>query len=323
MTKEQFLQLAKQHSLGHIGRELPSRIEYPASSNQYSESDRSISRRAQTAVCEEYGGSSAASRSVPPDSILASVARSPYVSQLMPTPLPESLRYLEVALRGLSALPSQELNEDADVTELESALRERVKGLTIREAQARIAEDAKALKAWLKRAGDNNGSGAWIVSFLSYRPGALARSLLTPPVKRPTRGAHETIIFETPEGWTPKPDDTDSSLTLRNGGKEVGSIASIKISSIGYYERQLDAAFAKPSHSEVSVKSSVQFGECHGQKYSYVRTAPIQIKSLRYILEVPGGAVEAVLGSEPGGTGFDEAAFEEKLHTLRIVPVPE
>jgi hypothetical protein len=238
-------------------------------------------------------------------------------------PLPDSLRYLEVALRRLSALPAQELNEDVDVTELESALRERVKGLSIREAQTRIAEDAKALRDWLKRAGDQNGSGAWVVSFLSYRPGALARSLLAshPKERKPT--VHETITFEVPEGWTAKPDETGPSLTLWKGETEMGTISSIKISSLGYYQRRLDATSAKPSHSEVSSKSWVQFGECHGQKYSYARTAPIVFKSVRYILEVPGGAVEAVHGSEPDGSEFHEASFEEKLHTLRIVPVAE
>jgi hypothetical protein len=44
------------------------------------------------------------------------------------------------------------------------------------------------------------------------------------------------------------------------------------------------------------------------------------LKSVRYVLEVPGGAVEAYHGSGPGGEYFDEVAFENKLETVRVTP---
>ena len=47
-------------------------------------------------------------------------------------------------------------------------------------------------------------------------------------------------------------------------------------------------------------------------------TEPVAFKIVRYVLEVPSGAVEAVHSSGPGGLDFDEAALEVRLHTLRV-----
>src|SRR5262245_40879755 len=99
----------------------------------------------------------------------------------MSTPLPAQLDYLDGVLQKLRALPKDEVDEDIDSTELESALRRRVSGLSIREARDRLSEDTKALKAWFKEASDSNGAGQWLIAFLSYMPGALVRSLLAPP----------------------------------------------------------------------------------------------------------------------------------------------
>jgi hypothetical protein len=239
----------------------------------------------------------------------------------MPTPLPDQLHYMESALRNLRAVPAEELNEDLDISELEAVLRERVKDLSIREAQSRIAEDRKALADWLERSGDENGSGAWVVGFLSYRPGTLARSLLGPPeAERPKPSPGPTIVFEPPEGWLVKQDGSASSITLWKEGKQLGGVSCIKSSSLALYRRRFDALTRDVSASERWTKSSVQFGECHGDKYRYTRTSPVLLKNARYVLEVPGGAVEAVHGSDPGGEDFYEALFEDTLHTLRVIP---
>jgi len=52
----------------------------------------------------------------------------------MATALPQQLRYLEPAFRQLANFPADQLNEDADVSMLEEALRDRLRGLNIRQA---------------------------------------------------------------------------------------------------------------------------------------------------------------------------------------------
>lgn len=184
----------------------------------------------------------------------------------MPIPLPAQLRYMESALRNLRSVPAEGLNEDLDISELEIALQSRIKGLSIREAQDRIAEDRKLLKDWFERSGDENGSGAWVVAYLSYRPGTLVRSLLASSevaqAKHPTT---PIIAFEPPEGWLVEQDDNDSSsIALSKDGKRLGAISSIKTSSLGLYRRRFDAMMRDVSASEKWEKSSVRYGECHG-----------------------------------------------------------
>jgi hypothetical protein len=119
----------------------------------------------------------------------------------MPTPLPTQLGYLESVLRKLRTLPPDEVNEHIDTSELRSALRERVVGLGIREAQDRLFEDRQALEAWFREAGDANGSSQWLTAFLGYRPGAMVRSLLAPPdAEGPKPASRGSIVFEPPEG---------------------------------------------------------------------------------------------------------------------------
>lgn len=239
----------------------------------------------------------------------------------MPAPLPKQLGYLESVLQMLHTLPADGVNEDIDTTTLESALRVRVSGLSIREAQDRLSEDRKALKAWFKEAGDPNGSGQWLLAFLGYMPGAMVRSLLAPPAaERPKPASRGSIVIEPPEGWLAKLDNDSSSLSLWKDGQQVGGIGIIKSTSLGLYRRRYDAMSQSVSPSESWTKSVVQLGECRGVKYSYSSSAPVVLKSVRYLLEVPGGVVEACYGSNPGGEDFDEVAFEDKLRTLRVIP---
>ena len=237
----------------------------------------------------------------------------------MPTSLPTQLGYLDSVLQKLRALPADEVNEDIDSTELESALRGRVSGLSIREAQDRLSEDRKALKVWFKEAGDPNGSGQWLIAFLSYMPGAMVRSLLAPPdAERPKPASRGRICVELPVGWSAKSDDSTSSLSLWRDGHQVGSIGIIKTTSLDFYRRRYDSMTQGASPSESWLKSTVQFEDCLGVKYSYSRSAPVILKSVRYVLEVPGGAVEACHGSDPGGQNFDEVAFEDAIKSVRV-----
>jgi hypothetical protein len=149
----------------------------------------------------------------------------------------------------------------------------------------------------------------------------MVRSLLGAPAPEgPKPASRGSIVFEPPEGWHATPDDASSSLSLWKDGQHVGGIGIIKNTSLGLYRRRYDAMSQSVSQSESWIKSSVQLGECRGDKYYYSRSAPVLLKSVRYLLEVPGGAVEAFHGGGPAGENFDETAFEDKLRRLRVIP---
>ena len=52
--------------------------------------------------------------------------------------LPIELDYLEQTAQELTKIPEEELNEDVDANSLDTALRERVKGLKLRDAVSRL-----------------------------------------------------------------------------------------------------------------------------------------------------------------------------------------
>ena len=138
--------------------------------------------------------------------------------------------------------------------------------------------------------------------------------------KVPPESLGSSIAFESPTGWTSEL--VSSSLHIRKGRKLLGEIRAID-----------DFSFKKTLHSnEVRERiqkqnalavdegwktSPAQFGDSHGFKFSYVQTEPWW-KRVQYLLEVPGGKVSVVLDGR--GKDFDEAAFEDKLKTLRISP---
>jgi hypothetical protein len=241
----------------------------------------------------------------------------------MTTTLPEQLRYLESTLRQLAKIPAEELDEEVvDVSMLEGALRNRIRGLSIRQAQERIKEDCKVLEGWLKNSGEGDGFGQWVVAFLSYRPGSLARRLLAPPEVLENL---PKISFEPPDGWTFEP--VPLSLHLLKGRKKMGAVTSIDASSLArmLHKNEFRDGIPGQSHNPLALpipivgkwtKSSVQFGEVRGHKFLYNQTAPVAWKSVQYLLEVPGGSVNIML--DDGGKNFDETDFEAKLHTLRI-----
>jgi hypothetical protein len=236
--------------------------------------------------------------------------------------LPDGLDYLRPALSELSALPAEELNEDVDLSGIEAALRERVKGLTIREVIELLKGDLVALKKLPKQSGNSQSAISFVIGVLSHRPGHLARRLLAPIQ---TAEPEPIIIFEPPDGWSAEP--ISPTLQIRVGRKKMGAIMVIDESTVEVLvhqnqirdERELRVRnrnpFAVPGEW---TKSPVRFGNAHGNKYLYTLAKPAPWKSVQYLLRVPGGAVDIVL--DANGKGFDESPFENKLHTLRIEP---
>jgi hypothetical protein len=236
--------------------------------------------------------------------------------------LADGLDYLRPALSELSALRAEELNEDVDLSGIEAALRERIKGLTIREAIERLKGDLVALKKWRKQSGNSDAAISFVIGVLSYRPGHLARRLLAPvQIAEP----QPIIIFEPPDGWSTEP--ISPTLQIRVGRKKIGAIMVIGESTVELLVHQNEIRddresrvrsrnpFAVPGEW---TKFPVRFGNTHGNKYLYTQVKPAPWKSVQYLLKVPGGAVDISLNAN--GKEFDESLFESKLHTLRVEP---
>ena len=132
--------------------------------------------------------------------------------------------------------------------------------------------------------------------------------------KPPSRG---TISIELPVGWSAEPDDT-SSISLWKQGQKFGGISIITTASLGFYRRRYDSMMQDTSPSESWSKTTVQFGDCRGDKYSYQRSGPTVFRTVHYVLEVPGGAVEACHGNSRGGQNLDDVAFEHVLKSVRV-----
>jgi hypothetical protein len=223
-----------------------------------------------------------------------------------PTPLPESLQYLQSFLRALSKLLPEELNESVDASRLETALRKRLRGLDEARAQAELSKDRELLETWLKTSAPPDHPGYWILGYLSL-PG-LARELLRPP-EPPPRGP--TIAFESPSDWKVK--TIPFGLSLEKG-KLLGSIAVMDENTLDLLQRQRGQVAEVPGF--VTEASDVRFGEVSGKKYVLKQFAPMPWKRVDYYLAVPRGFVFASLDGL--GVDFDESSFEAKAHTLRL-----
>ena len=231
--------------------------------------------------------------------------------------LPKDLDYLEAVAQELSKLPPEELNEDVDVTRLEAALRERVKGLNLRDAVSRLTEDYAILKRWLKETKLADGPAFWIAAYL-MRPGAIARGLLAPPPP-----PEPTVSFEIPAGW--KANSGPRALALTKGKLFCYFMV---LDNSGFESFQWDAnrreelqRSSKNPWADLGVwsRQPVIFGESKGEKHLYIQTGKTNWKAIQYLLEVPGGFIHAQLGHQ-AGKDFDETEMEQRLHTLKVIP---
>src|SRR5262245_53276348 len=123
--------------------------------------------------------------------------------------LPKELDYLEEVASTLAEIPQNQIDEDVDMSALEAALRERVKGMKLRAAISRLTEDHTILKRWLKETGTQEGP-AFLISLYIMRPGPLARQLLAPPPP-----PAPTATMELPDGWQGK--SVPNGLNLEMG----------------------------------------------------------------------------------------------------------
>jgi|GEM_PF-4054537 len=238
----------------------------------------------------------------------------------MTAPLPRELKYLEPVLEEMRKIPPEELDESIDTRGLEAALRERVKSHGRRGAAKLLAADRDALEKWLAESGEEDAAAAWVIGYL-MRPGALARWLLLAPAD--IMPPSPTIIFETPVGWSVE----HSPFWLHvSKGDVTAHIGAIDKRSLEMMRAQNEMREQMMEHPPVIypegfdgrwTRSAAQFGECHGDKYTFSQTTPAFWKAVQYLLEVPGGAIHCAI--DGGGTDFNKSALEERLHTLQVV----
>jgi len=223
-----------------------------------------------------------------------------------PALLPERLRYLQPFANALAKLPPDQLNEDVDASRLESTLRKRVRGLDEGAAEAELAKDRDALERWLRDKPDHPAH--WIRGFL-LSPDLAAH--LTQPAESPPRGPE--MGFAAPDGWKVKV--VPFRLDLKRG-KLIGTIMAIDEFSFDLMQRQQEHWAAPPGLEATREVQAVRHGEVFGKKYVYRQVAPVPWKRVDYVLRVPGGFVSAMLDAL--GSDFDEAPFDDKLHTVRL-----
>lgn len=231
--------------------------------------------------------------------------------------LPKELNYLDEVASVLARIPQDQINEDVDMDAIEAALRQRVKGMKLRDAISRLTEDRAILEQWLQQKG-HKSSPAFLISIYMMRPGPLARQLLAPPLP-----PEPEIVMETPEGWTSKA--SPRSLEMKKG-KLFCSIILYDRAGFEHvmwsvrHRKELQWGSNNPwANLGVWSELPAQFGLCHGEKHHYAQTGKTNWKSVEYGLEVPGGYVYVRVG-HTSGKDFDETEVEQKLHTLKVIP---
>jgi hypothetical protein len=222
-------------------------------------------------------------------------------------PLPDELGYLQPFVNWLGKYSPDGLNEDIDAARLERALRRRVRGLSVLEAQRRLAADREALRSWLESSAPQGHPAQWVLGFLSHPK--LAKELLEPAPGRPPE---PLIEFEPPAGWRVRV--TPFNLNLRKG-KPTASITLIN--EFSFRNLQVPGSQRFPPGEGRVEEQAMQFGEVKGTKYWRIQTAPVPSRQMDYVLEVPGGFVNIVL-RRADGQEFDEQPFEAQLGTLRL-----
>lgn len=236
--------------------------------------------------------------------------------------LPENLKYLEPVRKKLSQIPPDELNETTDADILAELLKKRIEGLSNEEADKVLSEHTEELATWLEDKHDSEYACHFIFGFLL---GTDAEALHFEPESEPaTRYVHA----EFPEGFKTKLYGTSLNATNRNiiiyilpliqevfeDNKTLFFDAPSIVNALG----SLTGGIKSNYNYEFS---SINYSRVTGHKRTYIQNIPVFVKSLQYMLEVPGGYVSVMINSKDG-KDFNEIAFESFLQTIEIKSNP-
>jgi hypothetical protein len=87
--------------------------------------------------------------------------------------LPRRLEYLRPVLDALARFTPEELNEETDTAALESALRQRISGMSKSVARKSLQADINALGRWLRATDDPESAAHFILAFMVGGAGEL------------------------------------------------------------------------------------------------------------------------------------------------------
>src|SRR5262249_32596896 len=152
----------------------------------------------------------------------------------------------------------------------ERALRKRVRGLPVIQAQQRLDADRDTLRSWLDSCAPEGHPAHWMLGFLTHPD--LARELLETPMAEPSG---PSIRFEAPAGWHVRA--IPSNLNLRRGKLRAFITA---IDEFSFRNLQLPGTRMLASAQGRVEELDVQFGEVTGKKYLRLQTAPVQVRQL-------------------------------------------
>lgn len=229
--------------------------------------------------------------------------------------LPEQLKYFEPAMKKLSKIPPDELNEMTNTDLLAKLLLRRIDGLNNQQADILLSEDRNVLEQWIKEDPNHHGAADFIFGFLM---GCDTQTMREASQAKPA----ETVIeVQFPSGFkTERPNDY-----CINGKKEKFVITVGLIPQTSTYDH-LKTRYTTPAPSinvpggitkEYDQKfSEVNYGKVHGYKVIYLQTTPLYWKTVEYLLEIPGGY--AMAGMFNGGKDFNEMEYESFMGTLEI-----
>lgn len=233
--------------------------------------------------------------------------------------LPKELDYLEPVAKELAKIPPDDLNEDVDATELIAALRYRVKGLELRDAISQLTKDNEVLQKWIKEKKATEGA-VFFISAYFLRPGPLARQLLAPPS---VFSCEPTVSIELAPDWVVKEFPRRLDLFKK---QTFCSIYILDKSDFDHHLREnnhREELQNSPKNPWANfggwTRTQIKLGNSCGEKCVYSQQGKTNWKQVDYALEIPGGYVNIRLGRQ-NGKDFDETEFEQKFHTLKVIP---
>jgi hypothetical protein len=232
--------------------------------------------------------------------------------------LPSQLKYLEPAIKELSKVPPDELDEMTNTDLLVKLLLKRIDGINDQQADMLLNEDRNLLEQWTKDNPDQAGPAIFIFGFMM---GSDAEAMRDASQAKPS----ETIIqAQFPKGFkTDRPNDY-----CINGQKRKIVIC------VGILPQKSSYEHLKTHHTAPDLKievpgckkeykktiSTITYGKVRGYKVHYVQTAFCFWKRVEYLLEVPGGYATVMIDS--GGKDFNEMEYEPFLESINIIKNP-
>jgi hypothetical protein len=228
------------------------------------------------------------------------------------SPLPSRLCYLGPFRKQIARLDPEEINEDTDLTLVRKAVRERVNGLSDAQARAALRDDGAELESWLSAPEQKNDVLHFLLPFFSMDA---VEVLLQQPVESPPE---QEVSIVLPHGakvskehgcWSVRWHKMLVSLYPADAGTMDSETARFR-----------DEAKRRPMQDGDGIEvTDVDFGTVRGIRRVYKQVWSAPAKRVDYALEVPGGAVIAIVQSMKGKPDFEESEVEGQFHTLQII----